>query len=248
MHRKPLLVPKLAFITAWEWEGHGPPPAVIGLNETWMSPETKREFEDKVLATLTKLGLATGGMLTRDFRDVLAALANGNRQYTGWAGDISSDEAGGILVSIHGDRAVRVLRDDELVRIDQVPAEYAAESLVDVLPILPPAAIDPIAIPKSQYSPDGAQRAERFDFVMPDRYAPRDPTARARTLMAAQRSGIHQLYAGNGHGRRSSPITVVDVIGEGRVLTYVSAPPREEPRINFLPGTKHNIVGALYNS
>jgi hypothetical protein len=40
-------------------------------------------------------------------------------------------------------------------------------------------------------------------------------------------------------------LTVVDVAGEGRVLTFVSQAPREEPKINFISGTRENLVRTL---
>ncbi|MFD8497644.1 ESX secretion-associated protein EspG [Amycolatopsis sp. NPDC059657] len=230
---KPLLLPKLAFLQAWEWENLGTPPAVIGMVESWMSGDTKHRFEDKVLDVLAEVGVAAGGTLTHDFRDTLAVLASGRRKFTAWAGDVTTGETGGVLVAIDGHSAVRLLREDKVVRIDSLPAEYAAESLVDALPSARPAGLDPVAIPKSEYA------AERgYDFEMPTGY---DAAERVRTLMAAPRSGMHQLYASSGE-RRSSPITVVDVAREGRVLTYVSG----ESMINFLPGTRENLVETLY--
>lgn len=231
---KPVLLPKLAFLQAWEWENLGTPPAVIGVVENWMSSETKHHFEDKVLDILAEVGVAAGGTLTHEFRDTLAVLAGGRRKFTAWAGDVTTGETGGVLVSIDGHSAVRLLREDKVVRIDSLPAEYAAESLVDALPKVRAARLDPVAVAKSEYAAEQA-----YDFEMPTGY---DATDRARALMAAPRSGMHQLYASSGEGRRSSPITVVDVVREGRVLTYVSG----ESMINFLPGTRENLIDTLY--
>jgi EspG family len=106
---------------------------------------------------------------------------------------------------------------------------------------------EPIAIPKSRNSPDGPRPGERFDFVRPNRYGPSDPTLRPRELMKAARSGVHQLYVTK-VGRRSSPLTIVDVREDGRVLTFVSAAAREEPKINFRTGTRENLTDALYGT
>jgi hypothetical protein len=64
--------------------------------------------------------------------------------------------------------------------------------------------------------------------------------------MAGKRSGMHQLYAGKGEAR-SAPLTVVDVVGEGRVLTFVSETFGQEPKIHFLPGTRQNLAHTLYS-
>jgi hypothetical protein len=246
MHRKTLLIPKLAFITAWAWEGYGIPPAVIGMNENWLSSDTKRQFEDKVLDVLVGAGVAAGGTLTREFRETIAVLATGGRQFTAWAGDVTTGETGGVLVSSNGREAARLLRMEKMVRIDPVPPDRAAESLVDALPDVRPATINPVAVPKSLYSPNGPGRSENFRFDMPDRYGPRDPTLRPRTLMAGKRSGMHQLYAGKG-AARSAPLTVVDVVGEGRLLTFVSEIPGQEPKIHFMPGSRQNLAHTLYS-
>lgn len=247
MHREPILVPKIAFLTAWEWEGHGRPPAVIGMKEFWLADEARRQLEDKVLAVLTDLGLASGGTLTKDFREALAVLAGGSQHFTAWLGDVGTGDTGGILVSTYEYEAARLLREDTMIRIDPIPPERAAESLVDALPDVAPARIEPVAVPKSGYSPHLQARSEEFSFDMPTSYEGRDPVQRMRELMAGKRSGSHQLYAATA-GDRSTPLTVIDIVGEGRVLTFVSDAPGEEPKIHCLPGTRQNLVHTLYST
>ncbi|WP_020670551.1 ESX secretion-associated protein EspG [Amycolatopsis nigrescens] len=245
MHQRTILVPKLAFLTAWEWEGHGRPPAVIGMNDLYLQPETKRQLEDKVLDVLTNLGLAAGGMLTREFRDTIAVLAKGGRRFTGWAGNIETGETGGILVSVHEQQAARLLRDDKVLRIDPIPPDRAAESLVDALPGFPPAAFNPVTIEKSSYSPQ-RKRSETFDFNQPTGYGRPDPAEQIRNLMSAKRSGSHQFYAATGD-RRSAPLTVLDLTGRGRVLTFQTERPGAPATIHCLPGSRQNLLEKLHS-
>lgn len=148
----PLYLPKTVLLTAWEWGRHGTPPAVLGPDNLWFSDETKKKLDNAVLDMLTELDLASGGTLTSEFRDVLHVLANGQRQFTAWLGDIESDETGTILVSASGPDAVRVIRQDDKIRIDIIDPDYGAESLVDMLPDVQPARIVPTSIPKSRFS------------------------------------------------------------------------------------------------
>jgi hypothetical protein len=245
--RGPVFLPTLAFLKVWEWEGHGAPPTVIGANNYWFAEETAKQFEEKVLDVLVAVGVGSGGIVTPDFRDALYVLATGAQRFSALLVDTVTNETAGILVSVSGSDAIRVVREADAVRIDVVDATRAAESLVEILPPVPPARLDSIAIPQSRYSPEGPRPGERFDYVRPNRYGPRDPTLRPRELMKGARSGVHQMYVTKA-GRRSSPLTIVDVRDDGRVLTFVSAAPREEPKINFRAGTRENLTDALYGT
>jgi hypothetical protein len=233
-----LFLLKAALLTAWEWERHGPPPAVLGADNLWLGDETRKRLEEKVLDVLTSLRLATGGMVTREFRDVLRVLAKGAHQFTAWLGDIDADESGAVLVSADGPQAFRLIRKDNTVRIDVVEPSRIAESLVDVLPPVPPARITPVAIPESRFS----GHEDSYDLTDPTDDT-RDPLPWARRLMAAKRTGLHQCYAVN-RGARSAPITAVDIAGTGRVLTYVY--PGRERMVSFQPGTRGALTEVLY--
>jgi len=84
---------------------------------------------------------------------------------------------------------------------------------------------------------------ESYDLDDPTVDRGRDPLPWARRLMAARRTGLHQCYAVN-RGSRSAPITVVDVAGTGRVLTYVY--PGRERMVSFQPGTRGALTEVLY--
>lgn len=247
MQRPPILIPKLALIAAWEWEGHGRPPAVIGMNEHWMSEDTRKQFDAEVLETLTGLRLAKDGALTREFREILAVLTQGGLRYTGWANDVASGDDGGILVAVHGNMAVRALRMEKNVRLDVLPSERAVESVIDALPDMRPVGLNPITIPQSSFTPDKPKLSENYRFDMPTRYEAPDPLDRVRTLLKAKRAGAHQFYVHKGTSR-SSPLSVVDIMGEGRLLTFLSAVPGQETQLNFLPGTRQNVVQSLYST
>jgi hypothetical protein len=233
-----LYLPKSALLTAWEWERHGRPPAVLGPDNLWLGDETRKRLDEKVLDVLASLRLAAGGTLTREFRDVLRVLARGSRQFTAWLGDIEADESGAVLVSADGPQAFRLIRKDDTVRIDAVEPSRIAESLVDVLPPVPPARIERVAIPESRFS----GHEESYDLADPTSDDTRDPLPWARRLMAAKRTGLHQCYAVN-HGSRSAPITAVDALGVGRVLTY--AFPGRERMVSIQPGTRAALVDVL---
>ncbi|HET6705379.1 ESX secretion-associated protein EspG [Amycolatopsis sp.] len=236
-----IFLPRVALLTAWEWERHGPPPAVLGADNLWLGDETRKRLDEEVLDVLTSLRLAAGGTLTREFRDVLHLLATGVHRFTAWLGDIEADESGSVLVSADGAGALRLIRKDDTVRIDVVEPTLLAESLVDVLPPVPPARIEPVAIPEARFS-DRAEE-QSYDLEDPTADRGRDPLHWARQLMAARRTGLHQCYAVN-QGVRSAPITAVDVAGTGRVLTYVY--PGREPMVSFQPGTRAALTEVLY--
>ena len=236
-----LFLPKTALLTAWQWERHGEPPAVLGQDNLWLGDETRKYLEDKVLDVLASLRLAAGGTLTSEFRDILRVLANGVHRFTAWLGDIEADESGAILVSASGPDAVRLIRKDDKVRIDRVDPARIAESLVDVLPAVPPARIRPVDIPEARFR-DGPPE-ESYDLTDPTDEPAYDPLPWARNLMAARRTGVHQCYAVNA-GVRSAPITSVDVAGTGRVLTFVR--PGREPMVAFRPGSREVLTEVLY--
>jgi hypothetical protein len=235
-----IFLPKAALLTAWEWERHGPPPAVLGADNLWLGNETRKRLDEKVLDVLTSLRLAAGGTLTREFRDVLHVLAKGAHQFTAWLGDIEADESGAVLVSANSPDALRLIRKDDVVRIDVVEASRIAESLVDVLPPVPPARIEAVAIPEARFS---GRSEDSYELTDPTDDTSSDPLPWARRLMAAKRTGLHQCYAVN-RGVRSAPITAVDIAGTGRVLTYVY--PGRERMVSFQPGTRGALTDVLY--
>jgi hypothetical protein len=199
-----------------------------------------------VLDVLVGAGVAAEGTLTREFRETIAVLATGGRQLTAWAGDVTTGETGGVLVSSNGREAARLLRMEGMVRIDPVPPDRAAESLLDALPDVRPAAINPVAVPKSLYSPNGPGRSENFPVrharsVRSPRSGPAATYPQGRealwhaSALRLQRGGAQRAT----HRRRRR--------GRGRVLTFVSETPGQEPEIHFMPGTRQNLAHTVYS-
>ncbi|WP_158882166.1 ESX secretion-associated protein EspG [Amycolatopsis anabasis] len=232
---KPVVLPTLALLAAWRWEGHGPPHPALTVDEAWVDEDSRRELDDRIMAALTRVGLALRGGLTGQFRDVLAVLAHADHECYGWIGRLDAGDTGAVLAAGAGRDAIRLIRDDRRVRLDRLPAPTLERSLVDALPRVPPARIEPITVPKSAYSPGGS--------------SPPGPGDRLAELMRARRTGQHPLHAAKrtrGGGRVRGPqLTVVDVAGQGRVLTSLVESPGAEPRITCVPGTPEALVGAL---
>ncbi|MCU1685455.1 MAG: hypothetical protein JWQ81_6194 [Amycolatopsis sp.] len=205
---RPVYLPKAVLLKVWEWEGHGSPPAVFGPDNYWLGDETKKQYEDKVLDVLVGLGLGAGGTVTKEFREVLRVLAQGTQQFSAWLGSVETDESAGTLVSVRGSDAVRLVRQDDRVRLDSVAVEYPAESLVGLLPPVPPVRMDPITVPNARFGPRKPRADEPYELKVSTGYAPPDPARRAKDLAAGKRSGVHQFYATKAGGR-SKPLTVL---------------------------------------
>lgn len=242
-----VVLPQLVFLQCWEWEGHGQPHPVVGMNDYWADHDDVSRFQARALDVLGELGLAASGTLTEDFRRALGVLASGGQQYSGWFGDVTNAESGGALVSICGDEAILLRREDKLIQLDSVTPQRPVEALLGLLPDVAPARFEPISIPKSQYEPTPAATSESYQFDMATGYDTVSPADRLRQLVGGQRSGVHQFYATSA-GRRSAPLSVLDVIGEGRVLTYVSQPAGGEPNITAIPGSTRNLAESLYGA
>lgn len=204
-------------------------------------------LQREVDSLLERAGAAVNGVPVPEFRSTLAVLARADRECYGWVSRYG--ETGAALVAAIGGEAVRVMRDDTVVVLDPVRADDLAGGLVDVLPRADGAEIGEIAIPESQYSERRPPAAEEYEFRMDSRNRRPDPAARVRTLLNAPRAGMHQLYAAerdrSGQRRRGRPITVIDLVEGGRILTYVGQPPNGEPVLHCVPGTRHAIVSTL---
>lgn len=242
-----IVLPRYAFVKVWEWGGYGKPHPVVGADDMWLNDAAKNVLQGEVDGLLQKVGVAVNGVPTPEFRRKLAVLARAERECYGWISQ--HGEAGAVLVAAVGGEAVRVVRDDKVVVLDQVRADDLAGALVDVLPDVKSAEIGDIAIPASQYSEKRPPVPEEYEFQMSTRNRRPDPGARVRALLNAPRAGMHQLYVAGrdrvGQRRRGRPVTVIDLVEGGRVVTYVVRPPNSEPVLHCRPGTRHALLGAL---
>lgn len=243
----PVVLPRYAFVKAWEWGGYGKPHPVIGADDLWLNDAAKTVLRREIGGLLEKAEVAVNGVLLPEFRRTLAVLARAERECYGW---ISRHEVtGAAMVAAVGGEVVRMVRDAEVVIIDHVQAGDPAGALVDVLPDVSGASISEVTIPASEYSSSRAPVADDYDFEMETRNRRPDPADWVHELLSAPRSGTHQLYAAGrdrtGQRRRGRPITVIDLVETGRVLTHVTQPPDGEPVLHCAPGSRRALTSLL---
>lgn len=238
-------LPRFAFIKAWEWWVGAAPHPVVGADTFWFNDTAQASLEAKVNALLDKAGVAEGGVPTRKFRRALTVLARPEREVSAWVAQTDTSETGGILVAVAGRDAVRVVRDETMVIVDEVRPDGLFDALIDALPDVPAAQIPDLTIPASRYE---QPRDESYEFGMQTRHTQPDPAGTVRELLDAPRTGLHQMYVGIGGrgGRiRSNPITALD-LEQGRVLTFLgSGDNRHEPTLNCIPGGRGDLVEIL---
>jgi hypothetical protein len=143
-----VVLPRYAFIKAWEWGGYGRPHPVIGADDLWLNDSARAVVQREVDGLLDKAGVAVNGVVMPEFRRKLAVLARAERECYGWIS--RHGETGAALVAAIGREAVRVVRDDQVVVLDAVRADDLAGALVDVLPTVAGAEIGDITIPVSR--------------------------------------------------------------------------------------------------
>jgi hypothetical protein len=243
---KPVRIPRLALLTAWEWERLGEPHPVLGANNYYMTDEFRADLQQRTHDALTGLGLASGGVLTPRFQATLATIARADRQFYSWTNfPRRSDDDGAILVAELSRDAVRLLTDDTVVQLDPVSADGLAGHFLDALPEAPAAGVRPMWVAKSTF--DGVDDGSPVR-PLADNSRSSDVT-RLRELMAADRDAVHQIYTAirdrSGHRRRSLPLSAVDLTGQGRILTYVNDDGNGQQQINVFPGNRRNMLTAL---
>lgn len=243
---KPVRIPRLALLTAWEWEGLGEPHPVLGTNNYYMTDEFRAELQRRTLDTLTQRGLAADGVLTPRFRATLATIARADRQYYSWTNfPRRKDDAGAILVAALGRDAVRLLTDDTVVQLDPVSTDRLPDHYLDALPEAPAAGLRPMWVAKSAF--DGVDEDMPLDPLAENTHS--GDLRRLRELMGADRDAVHQIYAAvrdrSGQRRRSLPLSAVDLTGQGRILTYVNTDGDGRQQINVFAGSRRNLLSAL---
>jgi hypothetical protein len=240
----PVRIPRMALLTAWEWERLGEPHPVLGVNTYYMTDEFRTDLHRRTYDTLTASGLVSGGVLTPRFRATLATLARADRAFYSWTTfPHRNGDDGAILVAALGRDAVRLLTDDTVVQLDPVSAGGLAGHFLDALPEAPAAGVRPMRVAKSAFDgrDDGAPIRP-----LADNSRVSDVT-RLRELMGAQRDAVHQMYAAvrdsSGERWRSLPLSAIDLTGLGRFLTYVTGDDGDE--IVVVPGDRRHMLDAL---
>ncbi|GAA3574776.1 ESX secretion-associated protein EspG [Amycolatopsis ultiminotia] len=216
---------------------------MVDPDNTYMTDEFIAERSRRALAKFTELDLAVpAGSLTSQFETTLVTLAESRRELYSWtAFSAHPDDNGAVLVASSGRDAVRLITDNQSVRLDPVAPRELAESLVDALPGYVPARVRQLSVPKAYL--DGT-----------DSYGD-DPLTEAseqadelRHLMRGERVAVHQLYAAvrhNGERARSTPLSAIDLTGRGRVLSFVSATAAGTSQVIVCTGNRRNLVDAL---
>lgn len=239
-------LPRIALLKVWEWEGFGQPDAVIGANDYWLSPDAADRLDDGVRASLEERELAVGGHLVPELRDTLRVLAQGRDRYFGWVNDVAGGTTCGVLVVAHGDEAVRLVRDEDYVGIERIYAEQLAEYMVDALPYLHPAPIEPLTVARSELGDD---LDDGYPVLVSESPDGPSPVAEVRRLLGRERSGAHQLYAARrdaaGRDLISAPLTALDLTDSGRVLSVLDTSPDDEPLVRCVPGDWDTMVHEL---
>lgn len=253
MAAEPVSLPALVLARVWEWEGYSNPPGILGAAGHVVPSRTRQDFEDGVLAVLGELGLAANGLPVPALRRAIALLAGAPRSFLvrsdfGAAGQ-NGGGAGGMLVAGDGTTAVRLICGGEQARIEWIPGDAPSYGLVTRLPRYAPASIRPMAVARSAVSP--GRNAESGDAGAVDPVVGvsanngSGDADRLLELMGGQRLGVHQLCVLDGQGRRSTPLTVVDLTETGRIVTFVVERPDAPDEVHCLPGSPEQLARLL---
>ncbi|MFI5612518.1 ESX secretion-associated protein EspG [Amycolatopsis sp. NPDC051903] len=242
---RPVRLPRAVFLTAWQVAELGDLPVVVNPDQEYRTEEAEATLRRRALEALYDLGLATsGGDLTPQWRATLDVLARPRRELYSWSTFRNGDDDGAILVAESGRDAVRLITDHRTVQLDPVPARESAEHFVAALPSRAPARIAPLRIPKAHY--DDLGREYDTDDLLAELPHEADEL---RHLMRAGRDAAHQLYAAtrdrSGQRMRSAPLSVLDLTGRGRVLTFLDTT-GGELQIQVHPGHHAHLVEALH--
>ncbi|MBB4684649.1 ESX secretion-associated protein EspG [Amycolatopsis jiangsuensis] len=247
---QPVTVPRVALAWAWEGERIGPAHPVLGIVEWWLEDDAVASFDELMRQSLAEPGFydLRRQRLTGDFRDVLLGISTADAECY----RISSRRDGrksGSLAVLAGRSALLVTVDDDEATLVQIPAGRLCRAVVGALPDLRPAGIREIRVLRSEYG--AGPTSESYDLDMNSDYTAPNAAEQMRTLMAARRSAVHQFYvASRSKGARSSsyPLTAVDTIDHGRILTMLQNGPDGDDVISCGPGSADYITATLDNT
>jgi hypothetical protein len=240
---RPVRLPRLAFLAAWELQGLGTPPPVVGINDLYLTDELRVGILRRTLARLADFGLATPHRLEPPLRATLATMATASHEFYAWS-SFRDGDVGAILVASSRDEAVRLITDGTIVHLDPIDADQLAEHFVDTLPDIPGARVRPIAVASSDYADD-----RHLGDPLAEPSAAEQQAARLRDLLSHERDAVHQLYAAvrdrEDVRRRSVPLSAIDLSDRGRVITFLSGEDHGPDIINLVPGTRAKTISLL---
>ncbi|MGW5715307.1 ESX secretion-associated protein EspG [Amycolatopsis sp. NPDC003865] len=232
---RPIVLPKLAFLTAWSMvETSELPPAFGTSLHNWVTADGRRELEIRAMAALTDLGLARNNRLNGLWRSTAAVLAGAGREYYAFSNFADGRSCAVLLAARNGD-AVRAVIDDNVVSLGPVRDKWLATALLDTLPDVPAAKVLPTVVTKSARNGGGA--------------LPGHPSDKAAgyldEVMQRPRRAVHQIYVARrdsaGERHRSMPITAIDLEEPGRVLVYSDS----EDNVVLIPAGAREFVSTL---
>ncbi|UOZ03302.1 ESX secretion-associated protein EspG [Amycolatopsis sp. WQ 127309] len=234
---RPIVLPKLAFLTAWSMLAVGDLPSAFGTNlHHWTSADGRRELEVRAMTALTDLGLARNNRLNGLWRSTATVLARAGREYYSFS-NFADGRACSVLIAARGEDALRVVIDDNVVSLEPIEDKWLATALLDTLPEVTAAVTPPAVVPHAVY--EGQPASGETDG--------RD-LERLQTAMQRPRQAVHQIYVArrdaDGERIRSLPITAIDIAEAGRLLVYTDA----DDNIVMIPATAREFVSTLNNT
>ncbi|GAA3561775.1 hypothetical protein GCM10022222_51950 [Amycolatopsis ultiminotia] len=197
----------------------------------YLSEEAAGERARRTQELLARLGASAPAL-----RATLEMLASARHEVYGWTDfGTHQDDNGAILIATSGRDAVRLITDGETVQLDPVSPRELAECLVLALPECPPARIQPLHYFEGDGVDPLAEEAAAADEL--------------RFLTRAPRDAVHALHAAirarDGDRTHSTPLSVIDLTGRGRILSFLNTNPDGSTRISVYPGTRAHLVDAL---
>ncbi|MFD9889734.1 ESX secretion-associated protein EspG [Amycolatopsis sp. NPDC059027] len=234
---RPVVLPKVAFMAAWEMVDLGSPHPVIGTNLRYVTTDDfDRQLHARTMELLNEHGLARHNRLNGLWRSTLQVVGNADREYYGWS-SFQDGTGCAALVAVRGEDAVRVVVNDDVVVVDPIEVKWPATTLLDTLPAVPGAAIRTVSVLKTFY--DNPNITPANPLAEPVDTSNADYI---KALLVVPRDAVHQLYTArrgsDGARHRSLPITALDLTGRGRVLTYETG----GGDIVLHPGTSRDFI------
>ncbi|CAM3046307.1 ESX secretion-associated protein EspG [Saccharomonospora xinjiangensis] len=233
-------VPRAALQHAWGLEGLGEPHPILGRYGLHLSDDGNAELTRRCLSLLAGVGLATAHALTPAFRDTMRTLAMPAREFYCWSSFADSRRDSATLVATRDGTAVGAVVRGETVTLWPIDPQQVIAEFLATLPDVKAAPVHALTVPRSDL--DG--RPSEEDGGSRSRAQRRREAGELKRHLAAVREGAHQLYVAvtvGGVRSRSSPLSLIDVAGLGRVLLFRDG----GDRINFRPGRREVVAEAL---
>jgi ESX secretion-associated protein EspG len=188
---------RASYALTWVTEGMGDQPAGLFTLPDTATSQARTDATLRAAAELEQAGLYDRRS-SRLHPDLLAAyrlLARPEVEFSGDVATVGRSEPFNATVAVGGGHAVLAVMDGDSVMLCPVPVDAAAEALVGVLPAVPPAQGQSVAVPASAVDCSGRSHvAEGGEFSVFAGQGPTDPAVSwLRRLAAEPRQGAAQL-------------------------------------------------------